>query len=67
MKVINKKIFSRKPKAILIDIDNTLYAYEPSHKSAIAAVAENYIWSFLLIARSLLHTISRRGSRSSKD
>ena len=40
MKVINKKIFSRKPKAILIDIDNTLYAYEPAHKSAIAAVAE---------------------------
>ena len=30
----NKEAFNSLPDAILFDLDNTLYAYEPAHKAA---------------------------------
>jgi HAD superfamily hydrolase (TIGR01549 family) len=36
----NKAPFKRKPKAVLFDIDNTLYPYAPAHKAAMEAVAD---------------------------
>lgn len=38
MKILNPQAFSRLPDAVLFDTDNTLYAYEPCHAAAIAAV-----------------------------
>ena len=40
MKVLNKDKFQKLPDAILIDIDNTLYPYEPAHLAAYRSVRE---------------------------
>ena len=34
----NREPFERKPRAVLLDIDNTLYHYDPAHKTAMKAV-----------------------------
>ena len=39
-KITKKKNLSFKPKAILIDTDNTLYEYDPAHNFAIRSVAK---------------------------
>jgi HAD superfamily hydrolase (TIGR01549 family) len=31
-------VFARKPRAIIFDTDNTLYAYQPSHRAAMSAI-----------------------------
>ncbi|MGC6411727.1 MAG: HAD family hydrolase [Candidatus Puniceispirillaceae bacterium] len=38
MKTFNRTAFLQKPSAILIDLDDTLYAYGPAHKKAMMAV-----------------------------
>lgn len=38
-KLTNEKINNFRPKAVLIDTDNTLYEYEPAHKFAIKVVS----------------------------
>jgi len=39
--VINKKsAFANKPRAVLFDIDNTLYPYDPAHEQGMQAVVE---------------------------
>jgi HAD superfamily hydrolase (TIGR01549 family) len=40
MKIPHPQRFERLPDAILFDIDNTLYAYEPAHAGAMQAVRE---------------------------
>lgn len=35
---MRRSIFSELPKAMLFDLDNTLYAYDPAHEAAMAAV-----------------------------
>ena len=45
-KVYDRKKFSRLPDAILFDIDNTLYPYNPAHLSAQRAVKQKAIESF---------------------
>ena len=40
MKILNKNRFKNKPDAILIDTDNTIYPYEPSHLAAMEALKE---------------------------
>lgn len=37
--LIKENILTKKPKAVLIDTDNTLYEYEPAHKIAIKNVS----------------------------
>jgi putative hydrolase of the HAD superfamily len=36
----NKAPFAKKPRAVLFDADNTLYAYEPAHDQAMRATVE---------------------------
>jgi putative hydrolase of the HAD superfamily len=43
MKIFNPELFKRLPNAILFDTDNTLYAYESSHRLAQVAVKEKVI------------------------
>ena len=40
MKVINKSRFKKFPSAVFMDIDDTLYPYEPAHSKAISAVRD---------------------------
>ena len=40
MKVINKNRFEKLPSAVFMDIDDTLYPYEPAHNKAISAVRD---------------------------
>lgn len=40
MKIINKSRFKKLPSAIFMDIDDTLYPYEPAHSKAISAVRD---------------------------
>ena len=37
IQILNKKAFLRSPSAILLDLDDTLYAYEPCHREALNA------------------------------
>ena len=38
VKTLNPTRFSHKPTAVLFDLDNTLYPYEPSHEAGMSAV-----------------------------
>ena len=40
IQILNKKAFLRSPSAILLDLDDTLYAYEPCHREALNAAQE---------------------------
>lgn len=40
MKVINKSRFKKFPSAVFMDIDDTLYPYEPAHNKALSAVRD---------------------------
>ena len=46
MKINNHELFNRLPDAFLFDTDNTLYAYNPAHASAQAAVREKFTTTF---------------------
>ena len=45
IKLINAKQFSCLPNAVLIDLDNTIYAYQPAHEKGQNAVREKSILS----------------------
>ena len=38
IKILNPRKFTDRPRAVLLDLDNTLYPYQPAHEAAIAAV-----------------------------
>lgn len=40
MQIMKHDLFDRKPDAVILDLDNTLYAYEPSHRAAMAAARQ---------------------------
>lgn len=40
MIIRNTQAFERRPNCVLLDLDNTLYAYEPCHKAGMAEAAE---------------------------
>ena len=40
MKFYAKEKFNKRPDAVIFDLDNTLYPYEPAHRAAINAVKE---------------------------
>ena len=40
MKIYNKSFLSHLPDAVFFDADNTLYAYDPAHRSALCAVRD---------------------------
>jgi FMN phosphatase YigB (HAD superfamily) len=46
MKIKRPDRFSRLPDAILFDTDNTLYAYDPAHEAAMAAVRLKVVSTF---------------------
>ena len=46
MKINNPEKFNKLPDAILLDTDNTLYAYDKAHSVAMKAVAEKAMSSF---------------------
>ena len=50
MQIHNPHQFDRLPDAILFDTDNTLYAYEPAHAAALAAVREKVMRTFSIDA-----------------
>lgn len=37
MKLVNAQLFSQPPKAVIFDLDNTLYSYDDSHAAALSA------------------------------
>lgn len=39
MKLLSRDRFTKLPSAVLIDLDNTLYAYNPAHEAGLKAVA----------------------------
>jgi len=43
VKTLNPNRFSNKPAAVLFDLDNTLYPYEPSHKAGMSSVRSKAI------------------------
>ncbi len=50
MQIHKPSLFDRLPDAILFDTDNTLYAYEPAHAAAMAAVREKVVRTFSIDA-----------------
>jgi HAD superfamily hydrolase (TIGR01549 family) len=46
MKIFNKERFKCLPEAILLDIDNTIYPYDMSHKPALEAVKNKIVSKF---------------------
>ena len=46
MDIQSPELFQTRPRAILFDIDNTLYPYDPSHKAAMAAVTKKVVTTF---------------------
>ncbi|MGE3624197.1 MAG: HAD family hydrolase [Bdellovibrionales bacterium] len=50
----NRETFARKPRAVLFDLDNTLYAYAPAHKAAMTAVVNKAETSLGIEASSFL-------------
>jgi len=40
MKIFRPELFRRRPACVLLDLDNTLYAYDPCHKAGIAAARD---------------------------
>jgi len=40
MKILSKVVLSEAPSAIFVDLDNTLYPYDPGHKAGLAAVGD---------------------------
>lgn len=42
----NRERFERLPDAVLLDLDNTLYAYDPPHQAAMAAVRTKAVGMF---------------------
>lgn len=52
IKIINPARFGRLPDAILFDTDNTLYAYDPTHEAAMAAVREKVTRTFSIAAHT---------------
>src|SRR5262245_8445762 len=40
MKMSNEAAFRAKPSCVLVDLDNTLYPYDPAHKAGLAAVRD---------------------------
>jgi putative hydrolase of the HAD superfamily len=54
MEVRNKAVFTTQPSCVLLDLDNTLYAYAPAHDAGMAATED-------LVARTL--NLGRRDFR----
>lgn len=46
MLIHNPSAFSRLPDAVLLDLDNTLYAYDPAHQSAYQAIKEKMVRTY---------------------
>lgn len=46
MKILKNGILNKVPDAILLDLDNTLYSYQPSHEVAMNAVCEKIMRTF---------------------
>lgn len=46
VKIYKKELFNKLPDAILIDMDDTLYAYAPAHKAAMDAVRKKVTHTF---------------------
>jgi HAD superfamily hydrolase (TIGR01549 family) len=40
LKILNENAFKHKPKAVIFDTDNTLYAYDPTHQSAMEVTCQ---------------------------
>ncbi|MDD3287391.1 MAG: HAD family hydrolase [Alphaproteobacteria bacterium] len=48
MKIINAEKFERSPDAVLFDLDNTVYPYDPAHAAAMNAVRRKVSDMFLI-------------------
>ncbi len=46
MKILSKVVLSEAPSAIFVDLDNTLYPYDPGHKAGLAAVGDKLKTNF---------------------
>jgi putative hydrolase of the HAD superfamily len=46
MQIHNPSAFSRLPDAVLLDLDNTLYAYDLAHQSAYQAIKEKMVRTY---------------------
>jgi putative hydrolase of the HAD superfamily len=46
MKIYNPEALARRPHAVLLDLDNTLYEYDPPHRAALAAVEQKVAKTF---------------------
>ena len=59
MKQYSEQVFATAPEAIFIDLDNTLYAYNPAHEAAMLAVSDKVTAAFGIATGHFLELFSQ--------